>query len=458
MSNSRFTRKNILNYFKEGESKNEWIGIEAEKIGLRFPDGAAVPYTGKNGFLAVLGKMYEELGWKITVQDGGHIHQMKRGKTILDLESDGRIELAGSPHASLHDVVREFRIHQHEIGEISDVFGISWLGIGYNPYSSDAEIELISDNGGRRDQISQYIKEKKQDTNNEYYSDWSKGTAGIHVSLDYKSEEDFGKKSKVLFLLAPIMQAIFANSPFKNGEFSKKINYRMFVTQEGMPKYAMDKKLFYSKFLYEDWLDFVCEKPALFFERSSEEEKKWIYPQKTFGDFLKEGIDVENNIEFPTEEDFHMHMKSIWADVRMRNTLEVRVFDSLPPSLVPSVPAFVKGLMYCENNLNELYEIVNNWSFEEFEEMKKQIPQNGLETVFRGEKVLDFAKKLLNMSENGLKRNRILDVHGNDESMYLKPIKKFIFIENCSPAHWLIKKWKGDWARNFFPVFEWSKY
>ncbi len=465
MPNSRLTRQTLCDYFKDGEKpKIQKIGMEIEKIGVRFPDGSAVMYKGKNGFLAILGKMYEELGWKITKKNGSYIHQMKRGNAILDLESDGRIELAGSPHTSLHDVVREFRIHQHEMSEISDVFGVSWLGIGYNPVASDVDLDLLHDNGGRRDQLIMYRKERLEKESNKYSDDWSKGTAGIHVSLDYASEEDFGKKSKILFLLAPIMQAIFANSPFKNGEFSKKINYRMFVTQKGMDTYALNKKLFYSKFTYNDWIDFIYEKPALFFERNIEKkksiEKKWIYPQKTFGEFLESGLQIENKevLDFPNIQDFEMHMKSIWTDVRMRNTLEIRIFDSLPPSIVPSVPAFIKGLIYDEKNLNTLYEMVNNWSFEEFEEMKKQIPQNGLNTIFRSEKVLDFAKTLLNMSENGLKLNRIVDVRGNDESIYLKPIKKFIFIENCSPAHWLIKKWKGDWGGNFFPVFEWCKY
>lgn len=451
MGNSRLTRESIKTYFASGERpKVEKIGMEIEKIGVRFPEGDPVSYKGKNGFLAILGKMYEELGWKITKKHGSYIYQMKRGNAILDLESDGRIELAGSPHSSLHDVVREFRIHQHEMSEMSDMFGVSWLGIGYNPLASNDSIERLTDDGGRRDQIAAYDKEKEETEKNKYASEWTKGTAGIHVTLDYSSEEDFGKKSKVLFLLAPIMQAIFANSPFKNGDFSGEMNYRMLVTQKGVDKYALSKELFYSNFTYDNWIDFVCEKPALFFER----EDKWIYPQKTFGEYLENGCDGE----LPVQDDFHMHMKSIWADIRMRNTIEIRVFDSLPPSIVPSVPAFVKGIIYDEENLEKLYEIVNNWSFEEFEEMKNQIPRNGLNTIFRGEKVLDFAKTLLDMAEDGLKRNRTVDAHGNDESVYLKPIKKFIFIEGCSPSHWLVKNWKGDWGQNFFPVFEWCKY
>jgi len=440
----------IREYLQKGESKKQLIGLEAEKIGVRFPEGESVSYQGKNGFLAILGKMYEELGWKITKKNGSDIHQMKRGNALLDLESDGRIELAGSPHRSLHDVAREFRIHQHEISEISDVFGVSWLGIGYNPLSSSEKIAPISDNGGRRDQLIEYRKEKETNHRNKYSSDWSKGTAGIHVSLDYSSEEDFGKKSKVLFLLAPIIQAIFANSPFANGEYSGHINHRSFVTQKGMSEYALSRELFYSNFQYDDWINFIIDRPALFFQRG----ESWIRPQKKFQKFLEEGYDGI----FPTEEDFHMHMKSVWTDVRMRNTIEVRVFDSLPPSLVPSVPAFIKGLMYDTKNLDYLHSMVNEWSFAEFQEMRERLSEGGLDTVFRGKKSLSLAKELLDLAEEGLKRTRVLDAYHNDESIYLEPIKEFIFLKGKSPAGWLMESWKGKWGQNFLPVFEWCKY
>ncbi len=449
MNSEKINKNWILEYFKKGESKKQLIGLEAEKIGVRFPHGEPVNYKGSNGFLAILGKMYEELGWEITKKNGSEIHQMRRGNTLLDLESDGRIELAGSPHKSLHDVAREFRIHQNEISEISDVFGVSWLGIGYNPLSAPENLTPISDNGGRRDQLIERAKEQKNNKNS-YSSDWLEGTAGIHVSLDYSSEEDFRKKSKILFLLGPIMQAIFANSPFANGEFSGHINHRSFVTQKGISEYLLSRDLFYSDFKYEDWIDFISDKPALFFERG----EKWIRPQMTFKDFLEKGYDGSS----AEERDFHMHMKSIWTDVRMRNTLEVRVFDSLPPSLVPSVPAFVKGLMYDEENIEKLYEEVNKWSFAEFSEMRESIAERGLDIVFRGKKLIILAKELLNMAEDGLKRNRILDAFHNDESIYLEPIKELIFIKGQSPSGWLIENWNGKWGKNFLPVFEWCKY
>jgi glutamate--cysteine ligase len=121
---------------KDDEEYNPLLGIEVEKIGLYYEKATPPTYGGKRGYLAILGKLYEELGWEIVAQQGKKISSMKRGNAYLHLESDGRIELAGSPHDSIHDLAREMRIHQNEIKEISDIFGIVWLGCGYHPFAS----------------------------------------------------------------------------------------------------------------------------------------------------------------------------------------------------------------------------------------------------------------------------------------------------------------------------------
>ncbi len=46
------------------------IGIECEKIGVMVNTGETTSYLGSNGYLAVLGKLYEELGWEIVKQEG----------------------------------------------------------------------------------------------------------------------------------------------------------------------------------------------------------------------------------------------------------------------------------------------------------------------------------------------------------------------------------------------------
>lgn len=441
------TRQQIKKIFTDAVAKKKTplIGIEAEKFGIDARSGKSAKYTGKEGYLAILGKLYEELGWEIAKQKGKFIHQMTRGKANLNLESDGRIELAGGPHESIHDLAREFRIHQSEIAEISKVFGIDWLGIGYHPISKNCDIENLAEE--RKDLLIEFFKQQKDQANNDFGLAWFKKTSGIHVNIDYLSEDDFALKSKVFFRLAPLFVGIFANSPFSKKEFTGYMSYRYHVSlHTGIPRFKISKQLYESNFRFDDWLDHVFSLPLLFVHK----DDQWIKPQMTFEEYLQSGE--------ATLEDFDMHMKSVWMDLKLKQVIELRCFDSLPPHLVPAVAALVKGLSASKEALESCWEIVQHWTFDEYQKFQEDISRYGLQADLKGIKALDMAKQLINIAENSLDQERILDAFNHSESQFLKPIKEFIFVKEKSPAEWLVQQWQGEWRQNFFPVFEWCQY
>lgn len=449
MNTQKLTREAIRDSFSAAENENQLIGIEGEKIGIIWNTGEPGAYAGKNGYLAILGKMYEELGWEISKQEDRNILQLKRGNSLIDLESDGRIELAGSPYESIHDVAREFRIHQNEITEVSDVFGISWLGIGYHPLSNNEAITDVQE--ARKLQMLQYFTELKEKTKNDFGLAWYKKTAGIHVSVDYASELDFGRKLRALFRLSPILMAMFANSPFSKGENTRCASYRYFVTRNNeIPRFQIDKELYDSDFGYDAWIDHVLNQPIIFLDRGEE----WIHPNCSFRRFMEEGFEGHE----ATMADFEMHMKSMWMDVRARNTIELRCIDSLPPHLVPAVPALIKGLFYSEASLQAVEALIETWSFDEYNEMTIAASELGLQAQIHNQKLLDVAKQLLQLADTALQTDRINDIRGNDESVYLEPIKELILVKGQSPAEWLVHQWENDWNHDFFPVFEWCRY
>jgi glutamate--cysteine ligase len=51
-------------------------------------------------------------------------------------------------------------------------------------------------------------------------------TAGIQLSIDYDSEEDAMQKLRTATFLSPIVSAMFANSPIRNGKLSNYRSYR----------------------------------------------------------------------------------------------------------------------------------------------------------------------------------------------------------------------------------------
>ena len=440
----------IIKTFRAAETDQQLIGIEGEKIGVITNTGETASYSGERGFLAILGKMYEELGWKISKNQKNLILQLKRGSSLLDLESDGRIELAGAPHKSLHDLAREFRIHQNEIAEISDIFGISWLGMGYHPISKMVDIEDVSEE--RKQLMSDFFSKIKEEKKNKGFGlAWYKKTAGIHVNIDFASEEDFARKSKMLFRLVPLLVGMFANSPFSGGKNTGYASFRTHtILNTSIERFRTPQKLYESDFSYESWINHVLSLPILFLQK----RKQWIHPNMTFQQYMESGFDGYR----ATMKDFDMHMKSVWMDVRMRNTVELRCVDSLPPALVPSVPALIKGILYYEPALAQIEKMTADWSYTEYQQLLRDVSQKGLQASFRGEKVLGIAKELLDIAEVGLKKESVIDINGNDGSMYLQPIKEYVFVRGQSPAEWVAQKWEGEWQKNFYPVFKWCGY
>lgn len=444
-------KKDVFNIFKDFLVKDRTpkVGIECEKIGIMVKTGEPTSYLGNSGYLAVLGKLYEELGWEIVKQEGKFILQMKRGDETLDLESDGRIELAGSPHESIHDLAREFRIHQNEISEMANIFGIGWLGIGYHPLSKNEEIENVPQ--ARKELLADFFEKIKEDTDNDYPLAWYKKTAGIHVSLDYFSEEDFSRKAKVFTKLAPVLNAIFANSPFSRGKFTAYMGYRYNVfVNSGLKQFDVPKELYESDFSIKDWVDHLFSLPLLFIERNGE----WIEPKMSFLEFLENGFEgYEAQMK-----DFDLHTKTAWKDVKMKEVVELRCFDSLPPSLVPSVAALIKGIAYDEGNMNFLENLTSKWSYEEYRQLQQDVAKDALHAKFKGEKVLELAKDLIELAEAGLKKNPILDAYDHDETYHLQAIKEYVFVKEKSPARDLVDKWENEWGKTFFPVFKFCQY
>jgi glutamate--cysteine ligase len=424
------------------------IGIEVEKIGLYYENSKPPTYGGSRGYLAILGKMYEELGWEIISQQGKRISSMKRGNSYLHLESDGRIELAGSPHESIHDLAREMRIHQNEISEISKIFGIIWIGCGYHPFSRNVDILDIPDE--RKDKLLRYFLTKKE-AGNDFSLAWFKKTSGIHINVDYLDENDFARKNKVILKISPILTAMFANSPFSKKKFTGYMSFRSHVAHaNGLPQFDIPQSLYESEFSYNDWIEHVLDLPFVTLVR----DDKWYMPNCTFREFMDKGYEGFT----ATMNDFELHIKTAWKDVKAKSVIELRFLDSLPPRLIPSAAAIVKGLLYDDDNLNALEKMTASWSHSDFMQLRNDVAKLGLQASIGNLSVLDISRDLIEMAEKSLKKDRIRNIENFDESIYLEPIKDFVLVKGKSPAEWLIENWYGKWRKSFHPVIQWMQY
>ena len=110
-----------------------------------------------------------------------------------------------------------------------------------------------------------------------------------------------------------------------------------------------------------------------------------------------------------------------------------------------ALPAFWVGILYDDASLDAAWDLVKDWSAEERQTLRDEVPRHALNAQIRGRAVRDLAKECLALSEAGLKRRGFLDSDRRDEARYLEPLQEIV-ARGTTPAEELLAKYAGTWA------------
>src|SRR5690606_36629204 len=135
----------------------------------------------------------------------------------------------------------------------------------------------------------------------------------------------------------------------------------------------------------------------------------------SFRSFLQDGFDGHR----PTVEDWELHLGTLFPQVRLKRTIEVRCCDCLPLELSMALPALVVGLTYDELAFDQARALAERVTVSDALEAQARLPEQGLATALAGTTLEELAKQLLAIAESGLRRRQLLDADGRDESQYL---------------------------------------
>lgn len=442
------TLQDIIQYYEAGCKKADdvAIGMEVEKHGICQKTRKPITYFGKNGLQKIQEKMIEELGWKVCKREGKFLMSLERCGSYLTLETpECESELSGRTHPSLHDLARELAIHQHEESVISKIFGVLWLGIGIQPFASNHQIRRLK--SPRYTLLYDYLKNRGG-----LWEDELKKTASIQANIDYTSETDARRKFQILLRLSPFLAAIYAHAPLNNGKLTGFISYRLHVLTHNDPdRFGIRPVFFKDDFGFKDWVDFCLKIPMICIHR----KKKWIPVKKmTFGEYLNHGFDGFK----PTIQDWLIHTGCIYSFARLKKYIELRTCDSVPPFLIPSMQAVVKAFVYHPDGERMLRELTKTWTFADFNGSYEAIAKHGMQVEVRGKKLLDSCKELIEFASINLKAFKVYNERKEDESVYLRSIKDFVFVKEQSPGRHVAELWEENWKRNPEKLIEWCRY
>jgi glutamate--cysteine ligase len=424
-------------YMESGcKPKSDWrLGTEHEKFGFLTDTLQPLPYDGPRSVKVLLEGLRDRFGWT-PVMEQDHIIGLTRNGANISLEPGGQFELSGAPLVSTHETAAEFDNHMAEVRAIADPMGVAFLGIGAAPIWSGAQMPVMPK--GRYRLMTDYMGRVGTHGTQMMYR-----TSTVQVNLDYASEADMVKKLRVSLALQPVATALFASSPFFDGQLNGHKSWRSRIwrgldnARTGMLPYAFDQGMGFQA--YVDW---VLDVPMYFVYRDG----KYINALgQSFRDFLRGELPALPG-EKPTLSDWADHMTTVFPEARVKKYIEMRGADCGDRGHVIALPAFWVGLMYDQGALDAAWDLVKGLDAETREGLRVASSVDGLQGQAGGVKILDLARAAVDLSHAGLA------ARGMDEQALLAPLHANLASGKVQADRWL-DRFHGEWAGELTRIY-----
>lgn len=440
------TRDELVAWFEAGcKPKAQFrVGTEHEKFVFTLKDHKTVPYAGQQSIRALLDGMHTLLGWE-PIMEGENIIGMfdVTGGGAISLEPGGQFELSGAPVDTVHQTCSELMAHLAQVREVAKPLGLGFIGLGMTPTWSRADMPVMPK--GRYKIMTAYMP--KVGTRG---LDMMYRTCTVQSNLDFSSEADMVKKLRVSLALQPVATALFANSPFTEGRPNGYLSARSEIWRDtdnnraGMLPFAFEDGMG-----FERYVDYALDVPMYFIKRG---DSYIDVSGKSFRDFFAGKLDTMPG-ERPTISDWANHLSTIFPEVRLKRYLEMRGADGGPWRRLPSLSAYWVGIFYDDDALDACWQMVKDWTSEERQKLRDDVPRLGFRAEIRGRNVLTLAQETLRIAARGLARRKRLDRNGRDETRYLRPLEESI-ARGITPAEELLEKYHGEWGGNVDRIYD----
>src|SRR5689334_17247337 len=223
-------------------------------------------------------------------------------------------------------------------------------------------------------------------------------TCTVQTNHDFSSEADMVKKLRVALALQPVATALFANSPFTEGRPNGFLSFRSEIWRDTDNQRAGTLPwAFESGMGFERWVDYALDVPMYFVKRG---DRYVDLAGQSFRDLMAgklPGLPGER----ATISDWANHVSTIFPEVRLKRYLEMRGSDANPWPRLPALPALWVGILYDDTSLDAAWDLVKDWTAEERQGLRDEVPKAGFAASIHGRRMLDLAKECLAISRAG---------------------------------------------------------
>lgn len=435
----------MAEYLASGcKPKDKWrIGTEHEKFGFCKDSLLPLPYEGDRSILAVLSALRDRHDWQ-ELREGDKLIGLTKEGANISLEPGGALELSGAPLETIHETCDEVNVHLKEVKDIADEIGVGFIGLGAAPTWMHEQMPLMPK--GRYKLMDAYMGKVGS-----MGRTMMRRTSTVQVNLDYASETDMIQKLRVGIALQPVAVALFANSPFFEGQPNGHKSWRSRVWRDtDNARAGMIPFIFDDDFGFERWVEYALDVPMYFVYRDG----KYVDALgQSFRDFLEGKLPALPG-EKPTLSDWADHLTTAFPEARIKKYLEMRGADGGPWRRLCALPAFWVGLCYDQNSLDAAWDLVKGWDAPTREELRIAASVDGLHAKVGDIDMHALAKEVLDIAHAGLSSRARPGAGGMipDETHFLNALIESVETKK-TPADELMDHYNGAWAGDLNRIF-----
>lgn len=406
-------------YILEGSTPlDAWrTGLELELIGYKQTKDEAFERLAYDDLRRVL----EAYGGELIIENGYPIGSQGSHGTI-SLEPGGQLEYSSLPYSTLDGAQCALINYLAWLRDLVHDLGFHFIGVGFDPIGT-----LESQHWVPKPRYS--IMRPYLGSRGARSWDMMTRTAAIQVNVDFENEHDLGEKFILGNRLAPIVSAIFSNSPFKESRLTGFKSERSLVWLEmDLDRSGIAMSAIEPGFSIDQFIESAIHTPMFFVRRNGN------YVDVSgirFRDYLSERSATIN--------DFADHLTTIFTEARVKQWIELRSMDSRGTRGAVAAEALWKGLLYDSLSRHEALNLAPSLVLNEFRQLQYEIARDALDAEFDGINVWRMAREVIEIAQEGLKRI------APDETYLLDEMASLVIEERLTPADVLIGNFEGSW-------------
>ena len=359
------------------------FGMEIEQFLIDDKTGLTLPYAGENGVEGILHDLRPL--FKETTYSEGHLIGLARDDLAITIEPAAQLEFSIAPMSDVGRIMQIWEGMMEELRPVLTKRGVLLAAYGYQPKSRIEELALIPKK--RYDLMHRHFKSL-----NGLGPNMMKGTASVHLAVDYYSEDHMGRIYRAMYRLLPVLAFMTENTPVFEGDPYDGHLLRMKIWQETDPA-RVDVSPYLApdgRMTFERYLDFADHAPVIV----KKTPKGEVYSTETLGDLMAgEAFDDEGLTHL---------MSMLFPYIRLKSFLEIRVADSMPYREVRAYLLLMKGLL---ENLDRTERHLTRWLGEEPFDLAHcvdVIRKDGLGAVLYGRPLKDLITEYVDLAAGQL--------------------------------------------------------